>query len=133
MEEVDKFVCRNCRWRCAVCNEAKAKAEFPASMWHHRFDKDQRTLCFDCSKPRCTSQQCTICPTCRDPDCKARMKCKNEIKPLNSKQLPQTMMYVQTYLCQTCQKITCKCGNRMSQTMQKKRKKVQNDEKYVCV
>eukprot|EP00973_Karenia_brevis_P043537 6032316-Karenia_brevis.AAC.1 len=61
MEDVNKFLCRNCHYACAVCQEAKSEAEFPKSMWHNRFSKDQRSLCSDCSRPRCTSQQCKTC------------------------------------------------------------------------
>ena len=52
-------------------------------MWHNRHSKNQRMLCFDCSRPRCTAQQCKTCPVCRDPECKKR-KCANKIVPLNS-------------------------------------------------
>ena len=101
-------------------------------MWHNRHSKNQRMLCFDCSRPRCTAQQCKACPVCRDPECKKR-KCANKIVPLHPKLLPKDAEEVRSYLCQMCQYITCKCGNRMSQTMQRKTKAQPTKKEYVCV
>ena len=133
IEDVQKYVCRNCRHKCELCGVAKSEGEFPKSMWINRFHKNQRTLCRDCSRPRCTSQHCKTCRTCRDPDCQKRKRCDSEIKALHWKLLPRTMEDVLTYLCQPCRSITCKCGNRMSQTMQRKRKAKPNSDEYVCV
>ena len=134
MQDVETYMCLNCRceYECAVCGIAKPQAGFPDSMWQHRYEKDRRMLCFDCCKPRCASQHCKTCPVCRDPECKKR-KCANKIVPLNSKLLPKDAEEVRSYLCQICQYITCKCGNRMSQTMQRKTKGRPTKKEYVCV
>ena len=132
LEDVAGYLCGNCRQRCALCKEAKSKAEFPSSMWHNRFDKDRRCLCFDCCRPRCTSKNCKTCAVCRDPACR-RYRCDTVIQPLHHKQLPQTLVEVQTYLCSECRRITCECGNQMSKTMQKKTKGKSSPNAYVCV
>ena len=133
-EEVRTYRCLNCRceYPCAICGKYKPQAGFPDSMWHHRHTKGQQVRCVDCSRPPCTAQQCKTCTVCRDPTCKRR-KCDNPIVPLNSKYLPKDAAEVSRYLCQNCQYITCKCGNRMSQTMQKKTKGQQPKKEYVCV
>ena len=131
MQDVENYLCPNCRCKCAVCGIAKAKAEFPESMWPNRNNKDQRCFCFDCSRPRCTSQHCRTSPVCRDPECKKR-KCNNKIVPLHWKLLPKDLEEIRSYLCQTCQFITCKCGNRMSPTLQKGTKG-KPKKKYICV
>ena len=89
------------RFTCAVCRKAKPKVAFPHSMWHHRTDKDQRCLCLDCCRPRCTSQHCKTCPVCRDEGCKNK-NCAKAIQPLHWKLLPRTMQDVETYLCLNC-------------------------------
>ena len=38
-----------------------------------------------------------------------------------------------TYLCEHCRAITCRCGNRMSQRTQKRRKGNLGQVVYVCV
>mgnify|MGYP005667573461 FL=1 len=94
------------KFTCAVCGKAKPKAGFPDSMWKNRTNKDHRCLCFDCCRPRCTSQHCNTCPVCRDEACKNKT-CAKAIKPLNSKLLPRSMQDVETYLCLNCR---CKCA-----------------------
>ena len=118
--------------KCAICKTPQPKTAFPESMWNHRHQEDRTLRCLNCSRPPCTAQQCKTCTVCRDPECKRR-KCTNPIVPLNSKLLPKDAEEVERYLCRNCQYITCKCGNRMSQTMQKKTKGQQPKKEYVCV
>ena len=61
LEDVKNFFCQNCRFPCALCTVPKGERDFPKSMWHHRFTRDRRVLCFDCCRPRCTSSECETC------------------------------------------------------------------------
>ena len=118
---------------CELCRKIKEKDDYSHSMWKHRFDSDQRSLCLQCCRPQCTSPHCKTCRVCRDPACKKR-KCNNKIIPLHPKQLPGTLEDVATYLCPPCRDITCKCGVQMTQRMQKRRRAngTLGKEVYVC-
>ena len=110
--DLGTFVCQNCRFPCAVCGVAKSKHDFPDAMWKHRHDTYTRTLCLLCSRPKCTSAQCSTCSVCRDPMCKKR-KCTGTVQSLHHKLLPQTKEDVDNYLCEGCRYITCKCGRQL--------------------
>ena len=60
LEDVKIFLCRSCRFPCALCTVPKGERDFPKSMWHH-LTRDRRVLCFDCCRPRCTSSECETC------------------------------------------------------------------------
>ena len=88
---------------CDVCQKEKPASAFGKSAicQYHRAAKQQHIRCLDCSNPKCTSDQCPTCRTCRDVKCIAR-NCKAAIKTLNSHYLPTTYEQVCNFLCQTC-------------------------------
>ncbi len=131
-KELQQFLCQKCRHPCSLCEERKAQAQFPESMWHHRFA--QRTLCLDCCRPRCTSTQCATCTVCRDHTCTKRTRCKDPIRPLHSKKSLTTKEDLATYLCDQCRYITCACGNVMPKATQKRKKSAGTLQKqlYIC-
>ena len=131
-DEVQSYVCGSCRHACELCGEAHGEKGYTPSMWHHRFTKNQRTLCLRCCRPPCTAKACQTCVVCRDPTCKRR-KCNNAIVALNPKQLPSTLEDIHSFLCQRCEEVTCRCGTRMSATFQKKRKATLGSKPYVCL
>ena len=82
-EDVDAFVCLNCRHPCNLCGEKKGKSGFPISMWNNRHRR--QILCNQCCNPRCTAQHCSRCRVCRDIHCRKRV-CDQPVKPLHPKQ-----------------------------------------------
>ena len=129
-EDVDAFVCLNCRHPCNLCGEKKGKSGFPISMWHHRHSR--QILCNQCCNPRCTAQHCSRCRVCRDIHCRKRV-CHKPVKPLHPQQFLKSKQELETYLCELCRYITCSCGARMPKPMQKRQRLCTGDKKYVCV
>ena len=132
IKDVQNFYCTACRFPCDVCGETKGKDGYPPSMWQNRSKRTQRTLCFRCCRPPCSSKTCKTCAVCRDPNCKRR-KCDSAIQPLNARNLPRSIDEVEQFLCATCRNITCQCGKTMSATMQKRMKAELGKHPYVCV
>ena len=136
-EELKEFLCKNCRHKssqqCSLCEERKQQTQFPKAGGHRPVY--QRSLCFDCCRPRCTAAQCRTCTVCRHPKCTKRTKCQDPIIPLHPKQLLTRKEDLATYLCDRCCYITCACGNVMSLATQKRRKSAGILEKqlYICV
>ena len=112
MEDVKKYLCRNCRYECQLCESGKSKADFPASTWKNRYK--QKRLCFDCCRPRCTSKRCITCKVCRDEHCKST-QCSKQMEPLNVRLLPKTKAEVVNYLCGNCRHKCDVCSEHKSQ------------------
>ena len=119
---------------CGLCKKSKAESEYFPATWRNRTREGRRSLCKECANPKCTAQNCPTCPVCRDPQKKSNHKCVGAIQPLlHAKQLPQTLEEVQQFLCSRCRPITCRCGNTMPKSRQKKLSKIDAEAAYVCV
>ena len=143
MEEVNHFVCLACsEYECNLCGRSFPQTAYSSSMWQKRHLGTQRTLCLDCSRPRCTAKHCKTCRTCRSENCTKTIKrshCSDDIVPLHPKHLPQTMQEVQEFLCSKCRYITCvrkdsqgiMCGKEMPKKA-KTQLPAAPKNKYVC-
>lgn len=98
-EEVDAFLCVNCRYSCAVCGRKNGTVRFPTSMWHNRHTRP--IFCNRCCNPPCTSPACATCQVCRDPHCKEK-QCSRDVVPLLSSELPQSQEDVAAFVCLNC-------------------------------
>ena len=91
---------------CDLCLQNKLRSDYTPGMWHNRHDSKQRTLCKLCCNPPCTAKGCKTCRVCRKVDCR-NDSCADEVRPLNSKQLPKTLEDVQHYICSGCGGYKC--------------------------
>ena len=128
--------------KCDLCGVTKSKNDFPKGMWHHRADPNQRTLCNDCARPRCTAAHCKTCPICRNEECTKttrRSRCADPIQSLHAKQLPTDIASVNAYLCRKCRYITCtyttstgRCGRQRPKPKGGKKFASPPSTPYVC-
>ena len=142
-----RILCKQCEsvaptHTCDLCTVVQSREAFSESMWKHRHDDDQRTLCNNCSRPRCTAKHCKTCQVCRSETCKKTTKrshCSDAIIPLHHEQLPKTMQEVHEFLCAKCRYITCvrkdstgiMCGKEMPRKAQARLPLAPKD-KYIC-
>ena len=70
LAEKNVFRCEACcLMRCKVCEETKHRSAFTASALNNLKTENQRSLCKDCSHPKCSAPGCTTCKICRDVQC----------------------------------------------------------------
>ena len=89
LEERNSWQCKTCRdeatHQCELCKKQLAEREYSSSMWQHRRISSRRTLCKDCSQPKC-----------RNPDC------SNLTEELHPMQLPKTLQERDNWHCLAC-------------------------------
>ena len=86
------MVCKKCEtdaesWKCACCQQIKSKQEYSESMWMHRHNKNRRTICCTCCKPKCTA-------------------CNKVVDGMHSSLLPKTYADLLEFRCADCCKRT---------------------------
>ena len=92
--------------KCVFCTTEKPQQAFPSSAVHHRADKTQRALCYECCRPKCTNPQCQTCKICRREEC-SDANCTTEITSLNSQLLPKSEHERDTWECLKCSLMVC--------------------------
>ena len=102
---------------CQLCGLSKTEKEFTESMWNNRSNErhSQRTLCFECSHPKCKVPECTTCEQCRNETCMIQFgTCSAQPPVLHWRELPKSLEAVENFKCGKCmpRKLTCStCGS----------------------
>ena len=87
---------------CSTCQASKELSSFSNKMRKASCYNDESRECQDCASPVCTYPSCKTCKACRDPDCKKRKNCQEEVFVLNPKHVPKTKAEVDNFRCSNC-------------------------------
>ena len=123
---------------CPLCGLAKTEEKFTIGIWENRRKAERRTLCFECSHPKCTAPDCTTCVQCRNDTCSLEVgTCKEKSPILHWNDLPKTLAEVANFKCGKCmpRTLTCRtCGtDKLKQAFTETRWNRRFTQSAVCI